>query len=404
VSLDATRGILYIQREEEDIAATREESSKIPQRIKENQALVHLWVNIVDPQQIDDKILEEVDGIGLYRTEFLFMKNDRSFPTEEEQYEVYAALFNKYEGIPITVRTLDIGGDKNLPYFSFGPQLNPYLGLRAHRVYRFHPEIFRDQARAIMRAAVNAKNLRLLYPMIESVDELLFVKGLLQEASDSLKEEGVPHLRMFKQGVLIEVPSAVWNFRDLLAHMDFASIGTNDLLQYFFALDRNNANVYRSYQSENPSALRMLQSLVETAKSMHKPLSICGELASDVRFLPVLIGLDFENLSIDYHAIRKVKAFMSGLDYASCKNLVEKCLAATRTAETRAILDSFHSYGLRSINSVYVDDESIDPICNMVVHTRGNRLVVKKRERTYYFCSRACRDAFLQDNALDIHE
>jgi phosphoenolpyruvate-protein kinase (PTS system EI component)/YHS domain-containing protein len=403
VTLDAFEGILYIQPDQDEISTKRQVNTKM-QKTTLEQSPVHLWVNIADPQQTYEKIINEVHGIGLYRTEFLFMKNSRAFPTENEQYKAYSALFNKCKKIPITIRTLDIGGDKNLPYFSFGPQLNPYLGLRAHRVYRYHPEIFRDQARAILRAAVSIKHLRILYPMIESVDELLFVKGLLQEALESLREERLPHLRTFQQGVLIEVPSAAWNFKELLKYVDFASIGTNDLLQYFFALDRNNANVYRFYQPENPAALRMLKSLIATAKNVHKPLNICGEIASDVRFLPLLIGLGFENLSIDSHTVQDVRKYLSGLDLTSCKDLVQKCLRASNTAETRALIDKFHSHSKNSTQSYRGDDESIDPICNMVVHTEGNTLLVKDGKRTNYFCSVACRDRYLQKKTLGFYD
>jgi YHS domain-containing protein len=148
----------------------------------------------------------------------------------------------------------------------------------------------------------------------------------------------------------------------------------------------------------------MLKTLVDAAKGMQKPLSICGEIASDVRFLPLLIGLGFENLSIDYHTIYKVKEYLSGLDSTLCKGLAQKCLAASKTTETREMIDTFHSYEQNTAQSINVDDESIDPICNMVVHTEGNILTVKDRERTYYFCSAACRDTFLQKKAMGFYD
>jgi len=190
----------------------------------------------------------------------------------------------------------------------------------------------------------------------------------------------------------------------VLFHVDFASIGTNDLLQYFFAVDRNNANVYQFYQPENPSALRMLKSFVDTAKSMHKPLNICGEIASDARYLPLLIGLGYENLSIDYHTIHKVKDYLSGLDPTMCKDLAYKCLTATKTTETRKMIDNFHSHAQDTSQSMYVDDEALDPICKMVVHTEGNTLMVRDQERTYYFCSAVCRDMYLQKKAMGFYD
>lgn len=398
VTLDASRGILYVQPDTDDFSRTTKVRSRF-RKGRKTKVPVHIWVNIVEPQQMEKEMLDDIDGIGLYRTEFLFMKNADSFPTEDEQYEVYASLFNTYGEIPITVRTLDIGSDKTPSHFSFGPQQNPSLGLRAHRVYRYHPEIFRDQMRALLRAAVYSEHLRILYPMIESVDDLMYIKSLLQEVLKSLKEEGTPHQSVFQEGVLIEVPSAAWHIHELLALVDFASIGTNDLLQYFFAVDRNDANVYRSDYPENPATLRLLQSLVHAANAVHKPLSICGEIASSLRYLPLILGLGFENLSIDPHAVGLVREYLSELDPESCTRMVEKCLASTRTADITTMLDSFHAQVPRGDDPTYADNESIDPVCKMIVHTEGNRLTVQEDERRYYFCSQACRDTFLRDKA-----
>jgi phosphoenolpyruvate-protein phosphotransferase len=398
VALDAYRGIVYVRPDTAEVHGMTAVRSGL-QRGGGTKVPVHIWVNIVEPQQLEKEMLDDIDGIGLFRTEFLFMKNADTFPTEDEQYEVYADLCKRYRGIPITVRTLDIGSDKTPSHFSFGPQQNPSLGLRAHRVYRYHPELFKDQMRALLRAAVNTQHLRILYPMIESVDDLVFIKRLLREVLESLVAEDVPHQRVFQEGVLIEVPSAAWHIHEMLALVDFASIGTNDLLQYYFAVDRNNANVYRSDYPENPATLRLLQTLVHAANTAHKPLSICGEIASNLRYLPIILGLGFENVSIDSHAVGLVRDSLSVLDPESCARLVEKCLASTRTVEITRMLDAFHAQVPGREDSPYVDNESRDPVCRMIVHTEGNRLRVREGERTYYFCSRTCRDTFLRDRA-----
>ncbi len=377
----------------EELDVNRSEIPQLP---------VKIWINITDPRHVSRKDLEGVTGIGLYRTETLFMERQDDFPNEDDQFQVYSSLFKRCMDHPVTIRTLDIGGDKLLPYFSLGPQENPYLGFRAHRIYRFHPEILINQIRAILRAGVYASKLRILYPMIEDMDELLFVQGLLREAIQSLKVEGLKYNKNFLQGVLIEVPSAVWDFKELLSHVDFASVGTNDLLQYFFAVDRNNANVSKSFLQESPVSLKMLRSMVDTSKALNKPLNICGEIASDIHFLPLLVGLGFEHISIDSHAIPPVQKILASLDISACKQLLKVCLDVGNAGEVRAILDKFNPTNKKYITiSMKEHREHIDSVCKMVVHTDGNELIVQHEGKKYYFCSKQCQDRFSREKKLN---
>lgn len=404
VFVDAIKGRVLIEPSEEEIV----EIESLPSgkyELREPQSPVKIWLNIVDPLQVKEEDLKDVEGIGLYRTEVLFMKKDEDFPSEDEQYIVYSSLFKKCKGYPVTIRTLDIGGDKTLPYFSFGPQENPYLGFRAHRIYRFHPEIFVTQIRAILRAGVQIDGLRILYPMIESVDDLHFVQALLTKAINSLKEEGIEFKENFWQGVLIEVPSAVWSLPELLRYVDFASVGTNDLLQYIFAVDRNSANVYNIYQPEKPVVLKVLKALVDIAKSLDKPLSICGEIASDINFLPLLVGLGFNTLSVDSHTVKQTRQYLLSLDVPACKRLIQACLNAERTDEVKILLSKFNSfYKGKESKPTRKGDEFIDPVCNMVVHTQGNELFVIHDGRKYYFCRRQCRDEFVKKTSKEIQK
>jgi len=395
VCVDANKGklVIYpIKREipdasKKELDVSKGEISRLP---------VKIWINITDPLQLSGKDIENVEGIGLYRTETLFMERKDDFPNEEDQFHIYSSLFKRCKDCSVTIRTLDIGGDKSLPYFSLGPQENPYLGFRAHRIYRFHPEIFINQMRAILRAGVYARELRILYPMIEDIDELLFVQSLLRKAIQSLKVEGLKYRKNFKQGVLIEVPSAVWNFKELLNYVDYASVGTNDLLQYFFAVDRNSANVSKSHLHANPVSLKMLKSLVETSKELLKPLNICGEIASDIHFLPLLVGMGFEHISIDSHSIPSVQKIVASLDMSSCKQLLQVCLEAEKATEVRAILEEFKPTNKKyMLESKEEHREHIDPVCKMVVHTEGNELIIQYEGNRYYFCSKQCREKFL---------
>ncbi len=371
----------------EELDASNGELSQLP---------VKIWINITDPLQVSRKDMENVEGVGLYRTETLFMEREDDFPDEDDQFHVYSSLFKRCKDSSVTIRTLDIGGDKSLPYFSLGPQENPYLGFRAHRIYRFHPEIFINQMRAILRAGVYTKELRILYPMIEDIDELLYVQSLLRKAVKSLKVEGIKYRKNFMQGVLIEVPSAVWNFEELLNYVDFASVGTNDLLQYFFVVDRNNANVSKSLLHESPVSLKMLKGLVETSKESNKPLNICGEIASDIHFLPLLIGMGFEHLSVDFRVVPSVQKILASLEISACKRLLQACLDVEKASEVRGILEKFNpSNNKYTPKSVEEHRDYLDPVCQMVVYTEGNKLIVQYEGNMYYFCSKQCQEKFL---------
>ncbi len=303
---------------------------------------VRLWVNVADPSQVTPKLLERVEGVGLYRTEVLFMEQAEDFPSEQQQYEVYGSLFAVCSpDHPVTIRTADIGGDKMLPYFPLGRQENPFLGVRANRVYREHPEIFITQMRAILRAGACGGELRIMYPMIGSREDLLFIERLLGEAIRSLRARRDLHQDRFKQGIMIEVPSAAWNCDELLGMVDFASVGTNDLLQYFFAVGRDDANVSQSHRTQDPVALRMLKRLADAADEVGKPLSICGEIASDPEVLPLLIGLGFKDLSIDIRSLPRVEEAASGLDLRQCRQLARDCLAAKTSREVAMLLSDW---------------------------------------------------------------
>ncbi len=359
---------------------------------------VKLWINIADPSQATPEILNNVEGIGLYRTEFLFMTRD-DFPSEEEQFEIYSSLFRRCADCPVTIRTLDVGGDKTLPYFSFGRQENPNLGFRAHRIYHYHPEIIKNQLRAILRAGTLLNDLRIMYPMIESVDDLLFVQNLFSEVMASLKREHVEFKQDFKQGVLIEVPSAAWGAEYLFELVDFASVGTNDLLHYSFAVDRNNANIYSIVLPENPFFIRMLKHLVAISKKSGKELNICGEIAADLNFLPVLIGLGFTSISLDPHSLTPVKKTLSTLDVSTCKKAADKCLKAKTTSDVIEILKSTPGLSYESrkkMNPGHIG-EAIDPVCKMFVDKGSTPFMAEYDDGKYYFCSKQCKDSFLRD-------
>ncbi|MEJ2701272.1 MAG: phosphoenolpyruvate--protein phosphotransferase, partial [Sedimentisphaerales bacterium] len=332
VLVDAIHGCVIFNPSAQQVDKVRDLAHGAPVA-RPKSSLVNLWINITDPIQVRPEVLLRLEGVGLYRTEVLFMASKGDFPSEDEQYRVYRRLFETCKRTPVTFRTADIGGDKMLPYFSLGPQENPFLGLRAHRIYRFHPEIFITQVRALFKAVQSQTHLRVMYPMIEDIEELRFVQSLLSEAIDSLKSEGAEFRQEFLQGIMIEVPSAAWEIDELLKCVDFASVGTNDLLQYFLAADRNNSNLATDYYAQSPGFLKMLKSLVIAADRQGKPLSLCGEMATNRAFLPLLVGIGFKDISVDVHELDRVDKILSRLARSQCEELADACLHCRTSQE-----------------------------------------------------------------------
>jgi phosphoenolpyruvate-protein phosphotransferase len=395
VLLNATDGSLLVARGPVVVLPRAEVGPSA--RVADRASLpVRLWINVADPAQVTAELLEHIEGIGLYRTEVLFMEQTDDFPSEEQQYETYRALFDICgPDRPVTVRTADIGGDKMLPYFPLGPQENPFLGVRANRVYREHPEILITQMRAILRAAAYSSGLRLMYPMIGTREDLLFIARLLTETVRSLQARHHAYQENFLQGIMIEVPSAAWNCGELLEVVDFASVGTNDLLQYFFAVGRDDAHVSQSYRTQDPVALRMLKRLADAASYAGKPLSICGEIASDPQLLPLLIGLGFKDLSVDIRLLPQVEEMAARLDIERCLQLARDCLEVQTAREVRVLLNE--SGLVRKHRTVCEPrwDQAVDPICQAVVDRAESDFTLTRRGKKIHFCSVECRDEYV---------
>lgn len=396
VLVDGQRGELLIepnaQERQERIRATT-----VPaEPIRCHNPSVRLWVSIVDPFQLEAFDWREIEGVGLYRTETIFMEHREDFPSEDEQIRVYRRVFELCGPRPVTVRTADLGGDKPISYLSASHEDNPYLGLRAHRVCRFLPELLITQVRAILRAAHGEHNLRILYPMIESLDQWEFIQGLVRDAVDSLQAERLPFQQRFQQGVLVETPSAVWDFRRLLDRVDFAAIGTNDLVQYLFAVERNNANVADLYQPEHPVMLRVLRQLVVQARKAGKDISLCGEVARDTLLLPLLVGLGLRDLTVGVRSVPAVAERLCTLQMADCRRMARECLAADSVEQVRARLGGVPERDSQKVSK----GQATDPVCNMTVRKVGNPYSTTWENVTYYFCSARCMARFADRHGL----
>ena len=280
----------------------------------------------------------KADGVGLYRTEFPFLIRS-NFPSEEEQYLIYRRLAQGMPGKQITFRTLDIGGDKILSYYDYGKEDNPFLGLRSIRFSLKHKEVFVQQVRAILRAG-HGRDIRILFPMISSVDEFLEAKGIVRECARDLKREGLPHHGHPPVGIMVELPAVIEIIDELAQEADFFSVGTNDLIQYLLAVDRTNEKVADLYLPHHPSVLRSLKKIADAAHKHGKDVSICGDMAHDPKFLPIFLGLGLTCLSLDARYLPKLHEQLARTSMAEAKTLTNKILKQSKIAQTSQLLQN----------------------------------------------------------------
>lgn len=304
------------------LVAGLEELKDLPCETLDNHR-VALWVNTGLMADAMLSLERGAEGVGLYRTEVPFMLRDR-FPSEEEQRIVYREQLQAFAPHPVTMRTLDIGGDKALPYFPIAED-NPFLGWRGIRITLDHPEIFLAQVRAMLKASEDLNNLRILLPMISSIPELEIAQMLIYRAYDELLDEGY-NLQIPPIGVMVEVPSAVYQARELAARADFLSVGSNDLTQYLLAVDRNNPRVADLYHSLHPAVLRALDSVVKDCHGQGVPVGICGELAGDPAAAMLLIAMGFDVLSMNATNLLKVKSVIRGITLVRAEELLREVM------------------------------------------------------------------------------
>ncbi len=269
---------------------------------------IEVFANIGNPEEADIALKNGADGIGLYRTEFLFIGRE-SPPTEEEQFNAYKSVLIKFKKKPVIIRTLDIGGDKSIPYLNINNELNPFLGVRAIRLCLNNVELFKTQLRAILRASIFG-NARIMYPMIAVEEEIERANVILNEVKLELKNKGVPFKKSIQIGIMVEIPSAALNAERLIQHVDFFSIGTNDLIQYTFAADRTNENVSYLYNPLHPAVLKLIKLAAEASHKYGKRIGMCGEMAGDLKSIPELIRLGLDELSMTPSKIPYVKKFI----------------------------------------------------------------------------------------------
>lgn len=297
-----------------------------------------LAANIGTPKDVEAALAYGADGVGLYRTEFLYM--DRTdMPSEQEQYLAYRQVLEAFGDEPVIIRTLDIGGDKELPYLKMDKELNPFLGKRAIRLCLANPEMFKVQLRAILRAGV-AGNPWIMLPMVAIPAEVRQAKELLRQVEAELEAEGAEYTRDYKLGIMIEIPSAAVQADHLAQEVDFFSIGTNDLIQYTCAVDRMNQNVSYLYDPFNPAVLRLIAHVISCGHKYGKFVGMCGEMAGEPLAAPLLMAMGLDEFSMSASSIPKVKAVIRSLDIRRCRELWERAQKCTDGKEIRILLEA----------------------------------------------------------------
>lgn len=292
-----------------------------------------LAANIGTPKDVEGVNANGAEAVGLYRTEFLYM-DSQDFPTEDDQYEAYKAVLEGMNGKPVVVRTMDIGGDKELPYFDLPKEMNPFLGYRALRISISETgnQMFRTQLRALLRASVHGK-LRIMFPMVALLKEFRTAKGILEEEKAKLLAEGVAVSDDIQVGIMIEIPAAAMLADQFAKEVDFFSIGTNDLIQYTMAADRMNEQVSYLYQPYNPSILRLINNVIKAAHAEGKWAGMCGEMAGDQTAVPLLVGMGLDEFSMSATSVLRTRSLMKKLDTAKMKEYANRALTECSTME-----------------------------------------------------------------------
>ncbi|KEQ27371.1 phosphoenolpyruvate--protein phosphotransferase [Paenibacillus tyrfis] len=349
--IDGDEGVVYVnpadaviekyKARKETWKAVQEQLQKLahlPTRTEDGRQM-HLAANISSVKELELVMKNGASGVGLFRTEFLYMDRS-SFPEEEEQFAVYREVAERLGGKPVVIRTLDVGGDKHLDYLALPEEENPSLGYRAIRIMLDRTDLFKTQLRAILRAS-HYGSVKILYPMISSLDELRRANEVLEEAKKELADEGTPFRSDIEVGIMIELPAAVM-ISDLLAQkVDFFSIGTNDLVQYVLAVDRMNETVAHLYDPFHPSVLRMLKITADHAHKHGTHISVCGELAGDVRALPIWIALGITDLSMSVQSILKVKNSLLQSRHSDGEKIWEELAGCASSAEVVTVLTKY---------------------------------------------------------------
>lgn len=351
IALNGATGEIFLNPTQEKIEELTKNQENIKQekqeleKYKNKKAItkdghqVELLANIGGPQDIQIVIDNTAEGVGLLRSEFLYM-DAKDFPSEEEQFEAYKKIAESLENKRLVIRTLDIGGDKDLKYMKLPKEENPFLGYRAIRIYLDNVDLFKVQLRAILRAS-SYGNVAIMLPMISSIEELRKSKEIIEEVKQELKTKNIKFNENIEVGIMVEIPSSAVMADEFAKECDFFSIGTNDLIQYTIAVERGNEKLVNLYSHFNPAVIQLIKSAIDGAHKNGILCGMCGEAAGDVNFIPLLVGLGLDEFSMNANKILKARKLIIDLHFEECKELANKVLKLESTEEVKRILDNF---------------------------------------------------------------
>lgn len=350
IALNGATGEIFLNPTQEKIEELTKNQENIKQekqeleKYKNEKAItkdghqVELLANIGGPQDIQVVIDNTAEGVGLLRSEFLYM-DAKDFPSEEEQFEAYKKIAESLENKRLVIRTLDIGGDKDLKYMKLPKEENPFLGYRAIRIYLDNVDLFKVQLRAILRAS-SYGNVAIMLPMISSIEELRKSKEIIEEVKQELTTKNIKFNENIEVGIMVEIPSSAVMADEFAKECDFFSIGTNDLIQYTIAVERGNEKLVNLYSHFNPAVIHLIKSAIDGAHKNGILCGMCGEAAGDVKFIPLLVGLGLDEFSMNANKILKARKLITDLSFEECKELANKVLKLESTEEVKRILDT----------------------------------------------------------------
>jgi multiphosphoryl transfer protein len=401
VVVDANRGFVipqmspevqnFYEREQKTLARRRESWDRRAHQsaITSDGKTVEVAANAASGEESSLAFANGADGIGLFRTEMIFLNRDEA-PSEEEQVAIYSEAVRLADGKPVIIRTFDVGGDKKIPYLNFLQEENPFLGYRGARVYAEHRDLLQSQLRAILRASA-AGNLQIMAPMISSLEEFVQFKAEVALAKHHLLGMGTEFQSEVRVGMMIEVPSVAYILEELCAEADFFSIGTNDLSQYFFAADRGNPKISSLFTVRHPSFLRFLEQIVDEIHQAGKWVGMCGEMAADRRSLPLLLGLGLDEISVPTAEVHEFKRAIAGLRTADCIELLDRALACSTTAEVNELLaaEPFQTHTRSLLSDELVLLESTSQSKEEVIQEMIDALYISSRTDDRYILEEA---------------
>lgn len=352
IILDGSKGIIITDPDEGKINFYKEkieeekELQKVLKKYKNTEVItldgrkVEVASNIGSIEDTENALENGAEGIGLFRTEFLYMASNE-LPEEEFQYNAYKEVLEKMQEKPVIIRTLDIGGDKKLPYLPIDEEMNPFLGYRAIRLCLNRKDIFKTQLRALLRSS-HYGNLKIMFPMIANLQELREAKAVLEECKEELRKENIAFDENIEVGIMVEIPSAAIMSDVLAKEVDFFSIGTNDLIQYTIAVDRMNEKVSYLYDFFNPAVLRLINNVIVNGHKEGKLVGMCGEMAGKEELIPLLLGMGLDEFSMSASSVLKSKKIITELNYENCKGMVEKVMEMATAEEIKVFLENFN--------------------------------------------------------------